>query len=165
MLLAQTSVLGCFVAAENVVDLERDDSVDSIVVSWFPQRIVSLTLRHCSCSVGQLIMEILNVVERWQWQWVHRTSSYIELSTCVNGGAHRTNASCDLRKPPSVYDAPSSVWWLVCDQAGVVKLTDGIKQAVAVSSDCKRQGLWLRGSIPDVLFWRMVCNRWSCHDQ
>ena len=143
-------------AAESVVDLERDDSVDSVVVSWFPQRTVSLTLRHC---VGQLIMEILNVVERWQWQWVHRTSSYMELSTCVSGGAHRTSASCELRKPPSVYNAPSSVWRLVCDQAGVVKLTDGIKQAVAVSSDCKRQGLWLRGSIPDVLFWRLVCNR------
>ena len=119
-------------AAESVVDLKRDDSVDSVVVSWFPQRTVSLTLRHCSCSVGQLIMEILNVVERWQWQWVHRISSYMELSTCVSGGAHRTNASCE---------------------------TDGIKQAVAVSSDCKRQGLWLRGSIPVVLFWRLVCNR------
>ena len=83
----------------------------------------------------------------------------MELSTCVSGGAHRINASCELRKPPSVYDAPSSVWRLVCDQAGVVKLTDDIKQAVAVSSDCKRQGLWLRGSIPVVLFWRLICNR------
>ena len=95
-------MLGWFVATESVVDLKRDDSVDSVVV---------------------------------------------------------TNASCELRKPPLVYDAPSSVWRLVCDQAGVVKLTDDIKQAVAVFSDCKRQGLWLRGSIPVVLFWRLICNR------
>ena len=73
-------------AAESVVDLKPDDSVDSVVVSWFPQRTVSLTLRHCSCSVGQLIMEILNVVERWQWQWVHRTSSKEFLSPGRAGG-------------------------------------------------------------------------------
>ena len=147
-------------ATESVVDLKRDDSVDSVVVSWFPQRTVSLTLRHCSCSCRAAnAWRFSTLWSDWRWQWVHRTSSYMELSTCVSGGAHRTDASCELRKPPLVYDAPSSVWRLVCDQAGVVKLTDDIKQAVAVFSDCKRQGLWLRGSIPVVLFWRLVCNR------
>ena len=36
------------------------------------------------------------------------------------------------------------IWRLMCDRVGVVELIGGIELAVAVYSDCKEIGLWLR---------------------
>ena len=57
MLLAQSSVLGCFVAAGCGVDLERDDPVVSVVVSWFPQHTVSLIVEARLCG-GSCLLSI-----------------------------------------------------------------------------------------------------------
>ena len=86
-------------------------------------------------------MEILNVVKRWQCQWVHHTSSYMELSTCASGGAHRTNVSWSI----VIATLVPLVEHIVPAPVVIVKLFGDIVLAFAVSSDCKRHGLLLEG--------------------